>query len=332
MNHELYTIHHFISEEDGKCFFDYQWVDEESIEILKFHNCKGIVEIPERIGSDGWIRGLASGALVLSSSMSLVKIPSTLDKFEVDSITFKNDDKSYGYPSIVVPLRSKAEKYFSSDSYWHARSYYWGHVLTEVFIPSSVICRYFDEGAGIEFYYTLKSEHEAKIVKWIYPKEEIKIPNIIEDNILITDIGSYAFDSPITQKIIIPSTVQRMDDRAVYFEDIEDTSEPIGSLYDLGKNDRDQSVCQLWLTSDVQITKHSFMRETRCKSEQKDWHIENNLIIIALADSFASKLLQENGWKVYNTIGSRVILTYLYGESNSWRVWNSILNAQRSLE
>ena len=114
-------------------------VDEESIEILKFHNCKGIVEIPERIGSDGWIRGLASGALVLSSSTSLVKIPSTLDKFEADSITFKNDDKSYGYPSIVVPLRSKAEKYFSSDSYWHARSYYWGHVLTEVFIPSSVI-------------------------------------------------------------------------------------------------------------------------------------------------------------------------------------------------
>ena len=35
MNHELYTIHQFISEEDGKCFFDYQWVDEESIEILK---------------------------------------------------------------------------------------------------------------------------------------------------------------------------------------------------------------------------------------------------------------------------------------------------------
>lgn len=313
MERDLWYIQQFWLSNGENCYFDYQWVDESSIEILCFHGCDGVIEIPERISEeDGWIRGLAEGALELSGNCHII-LPNTIDKMGDTAITFKQNDEAYSYPMITVPLDSKIKQYFSSNDSWSVLYYDWGRVT---FIPSSVICRYTDELTKMEFDYTMIDEKEVKIIKWYFPKEEIKVPSLISEKLSIASIGSHAFTSPDTKRLILPSSVKQIDNEAVYFED---SSKYIkGDLYDFGWRDREQCTCELWLPLDVHVEKKSFVRETECSRRWYDSWVENNLIIISPENSLTNMILQENGWIVNKTFGGNAIL--ISRGRNSWDV------------
>lgn len=278
--------------------FEYKYIESNSMSnmaiITKWFICAGNIEIPQTIGNNTIVFGIAANAFNLTDETESISIPESVKKIENDA--FNLDNVSFGYCPVLKIIRNSKNKFEDLLlKKWYVIDCGWYHI--ELMFKNWM--EYKDD--SINFAYRKINASEIEIVKWFSPRDYITIPEQIDDKLKVVSLGKKSFGEIATlQKITVPVTVMTIKSKAFYYLNYEEYI--YGDLYDLGwaQSGTPCNVCEIVLPdkiTDICIDAFLHGTELRCRRHRKDGY-NNRLIISTVDNSETLNWFLNMGWRI----------------------------------